>query len=117
MATRLSLPARIGGLKELPYCRMNRINPASLHRAPGIWAAALAVVLFAVVGAQPAAATPVALTYAEAAAWMRAEAVAWAEWDESHHDEAGALRWWDSLRSAHATRSSGSCEPSGARNR
>ncbi len=33
-----------------------------------------------------------------------AEAVGWAEWNESHHDEAGALRWWDSLRSAHPTR-------------
>ncbi len=54
---------------------MNRINTSSPYRAPGIRAAALAVLLFAVVGPQPAAARPVALTYAEAAAWMRAEGI------------------------------------------
>ncbi len=85
---------------------MNRNNTTSPCFAPAIRAAALAVVLFAVVGPQPATARPMALMYAEAAAWMRAErvghrtsnveqsgtaaeAVGWAEWNESHHRNSG----------------------------
>ncbi len=83
---------------------MNRIYTASPYHAPAIRAAALAVVLFAGFGSQPVAARLVALTYAEAAVWVRTEAVGWAEWSESHHDEARALPWWDSLRSAHPAR-------------